>query len=122
MPTTSFVNAPGTAYTFYNKDALGNIIICNEFPLDLYLARVNTGNTFEQIEKQLNGCSEVVLTRFISYATLSGLWPFSNEIRPFSYYDYLKITKTRNLNGLENGKIVKLKFNRGILGINYVPE
>ncbi|WP_282787474.1 hypothetical protein, partial [Flavobacterium croceum] len=92
LPNTSFVNAPGTAYTFYNKDTLGNIVMCNEFPLDLYLARVATGNSFEQIGNQLNGCDEVILTRFISYVTLSGLWPFSNEIRPFSYYDYLKIT------------------------------
>ena len=97
LPTTSFVKAPGTAYTFYNKDALGNIIICNEFPLDLYLAQVNTGNTFENLENQLNGCSEVNLTRFISYVRLNGLWPYNNEIRPFSYYDYIKLTMPENV-------------------------
>jgi gliding motility-associated-like protein len=92
LPTTSFVNAPGTAYTFYNKDVLGNKIICGEYPLDLYLAKVNTGNSFEALSNQLNGCSDVFLSRFISYVTLSGFWPYSNEIRPFSYYDYIKLT------------------------------
>lgn len=92
LPTTSFVKAPGTAYTFYNKDTSGNIVMCGELPLDLYLAKVSTGNSFENLGNQLNSCSEVNLVRFISYVTLGGLWPFNNEIRPFSYYDYIKLT------------------------------
>lgn len=36
--------------------------------------------------------------------------------------DYRKITKIKNIDHFYNGKIIQLKFNKGILGINYIPE
>lgn len=100
LPTSSYQLAQGTRYSFYNKDLSNNIIICNEIPIDLYLTRVTLSHSRETHASSIgySACNQLTLSRFISYATVSGIWPFGQEIRPFTYWDSIRTTLPNHIN------------------------
>ena len=76
------------------------------------------------INRQSN-VEEVVKNYKILYISRNQSFLAYNLKNEKEYIDdetYKKIHKTNNLRNLENGKVLKIIFNKGILGVNYIPE